>query len=42
MKLVSLSEEIIKEHYDFLADKPFFPKIMSYMTSGPVVALVLA
>jgi len=42
MKLISLNEEIIKEHYDFLADKPFFPKIMSYMTSWPVVALVLA
>jgi len=36
-----LSEDIVNEHYDFLMDKPFFPKIKSYMTSAPVVALAL-
>lgn len=42
MKLMSLSNEIIEEHYDFLKDKPFFPSIKAYMTSGPVVAMALS
>lgn len=42
MKMMTLSEEIVNEHYDFLADKPFFPKIKSYMTSAPVVALAIS
>lgn len=42
MKMMSLSEEIINEHYDFLADKPFFPKIKSYMTQAPVVAMAIS
>lgn len=42
MKMMQLSEEIINEHYDFLLDKPFFPKIKSYMTASPVVALAVS
>lgn len=42
MKLMSLSDAIIEEHYDFLKDKPFFPAIKTYMTSGPVVAMALS
>lgn len=42
MKMMTLSDEIVNEHYDFLADKPFFPKIKSYMTSAPVVALAIS
>lgn len=42
MKLMALSDAIIEEHYDFLKDKPFFPAIKSYMTSGPVVAMALS
>jgi len=42
MKMMQLSEDIINEHYDFLMDKPFFPKIRSYMTSAPVIALALS
>lgn len=41
MKLFKMSEELVKEHYDFLVDKPFFPSIMDYMTRGPIVALIL-
>lgn len=36
-----LQEEIIKEHYDHLKEKPFFTDIISYMTSGPVVFVLL-
>jgi nucleoside-diphosphate kinase len=42
MKLMMLSDAIIEEHYDFLKDKPFFPSIKTYMTSGPVVAMALS
>jgi nucleoside-diphosphate kinase len=42
MKMMLLSDEIITEHYDFLADKPFFPRIKLYMSSAPVVALALS
>ncbi len=42
MKLMTLSDEIVTEHYDFLADKPFFPGIKAYMTSAPVVALAIS
>lgn len=41
MKMMNLDEEILKEHYAHLADKPFFPEIVEYMTSGPVVGMVV-
>lgn len=41
MKLVQLSKEVVEEHYDFLADKPFFPGILAYMTGSPVVAMAI-
>lgn len=41
LKMMILDNKIINEHYDFLMDKPFFPKIVSYMTAGPIVALSL-
>lgn len=39
-KMVQLDEPILRDHYDFLVDKPFFPAIVSYMTSAPVVICV--
>merc|ERR1711907_760222 len=44
-KLVALksrvaSEELLKEHYCDLVEKPFFPKLLAYMLSGPVVSMV--
>lgn len=42
LKMIALSNEIIEEHYDFLADKPFFPNIVKYMQSAPVVALAVS
>lgn len=41
MKMIQLDDAIIEEHYDFLADKPFFPSIKAYMKSAPTVALAL-
>ena len=41
MKMLTLNEEIVREHYAHIADKPFFPEIRDYMTSGPVVAMIV-
>lgn len=41
MKTMQLDEAILREHYAHIADKPFFPPTVEYMTSGPVVAMVV-
>ena len=40
LKLVTPSQSLLEEHYRDLKSKAFFPKLMGYMTSGPVVAMV--
>jgi len=40
MKMTHASEELLKAHYADLAKKPFFPDLVSYMASGPVVPMV--
>ena len=41
MKMMQLSDAIIAEHYDFLADKPFFPQLQAYMKRTPIVAMAV-
>lgn len=41
MKMLSLDEPILREHYPHLKDEPFFPEIVEYMSSGPVVAMIV-
>lgn len=41
LKMIQLSDEILKEHYAHVADRPFFPEIVKFMQSSPVVALAL-
>lgn len=41
MKMMYLDEAILKEHYAHVADKPFFGDIVEYMTSGPVVGMIV-
>lgn len=41
MKMMQLDNDVIKEHYAHIADKPFFPGIVEYMQSVPVVALAV-
>ena len=41
MKLMQVTDEMAKQHYAEHVEKPFFPGLLSYVTSGPVVALVL-
>ncbi|RSH78134.1 nucleoside diphosphate kinase [Apiotrichum porosum] len=40
IKVESPSKEHLEKHYSDLASKPFFPSLIKYMTSGPVVAMV--
>ena len=40
LKMMQADEALLKEHYKDLVSKPFFPSLMSYMTSGPVVPMV--
>ena len=39
VKMMDISEELAKEHYGEHADKPFFNDLVSFITSGPVVAM---
>uniref|UniRef100_A0A671EEX7 Nucleoside diphosphate kinase n=1 Tax=Rhinolophus ferrumequinum TaxID=59479 RepID=A0A671EEX7_RHIFE len=40
MKFLRASEELLKQHYIDLKDRPFYPGLVKYMNSGPVVAMV--
>ena len=41
MKMMQLSDEVLREHYAHLADRPFFPSLQASMQVSPVVALAL-
>jgi len=40
LKLVHATVEHLEKHYADLKGKPFFPGLIKYMASGPVVAMV--
>lgn len=42
MKLLQTSRELAEEHYAEHKDKPFFGELVDFITSGPVLAFVLA
>lgn len=42
LKMMHLSDAVLREHYAHVADKPFFPEIVKFMQSSPVVALALS
>jgi nucleoside-diphosphate kinase len=41
IKMMKLDDAILREHYSHVADKPFFPEIVSFMSRTPVIALAL-
>ncbi len=41
IKMMHLDEKILREHYAHIADRPFFPEIVKYMTRGPVVGMIV-
>merc|ERR1711988_494804 len=40
MKFMQADEELLKQHYADLSARPFFPGLIKYMGSGPVVPMV--
>ena len=41
MKMLVVSDELAKKHYEEHASKPFFPGLVGFIKSGPVVAMVI-
>ena len=41
IKKVHVSNEFAKKFYDVHKDKPFFKELCSYLSSGPIIAMVL-
>ncbi len=41
MKMLSVSKELAEKHYAEHREKPFFESLVSYITSAPVVAIVV-
>ncbi|CAL4080711.1 unnamed protein product [Meganyctiphanes norvegica] len=39
MKFMHASEDHMKQHYIDLADKPFYPGLVKYTSSGPMLAM---
>lgn len=41
IKMMRLNEEILREHYAHLVDRPFFPSLVKSMMATPVIVMVL-
>lgn len=39
VKMMTLDEAVLREHYSHLADKPFFGDLTDFMRSSPVIAM---
>ena len=39
IKMMTISKEVAEQHYGEHKDKPFFNDLVSFITSGPVVAM---
>ncbi|ONK73459.1 uncharacterized protein A4U43_C04F31740 [Asparagus officinalis] len=40
MKLITVNKSFAEKHYEDLSSRPFFPALVNYIISGPVVAMV--
>ena len=40
-KMIRLNPEVLRDHYAHVADKPFYPEIEKFMSSVPVIAMVI-
>ncbi|RMG38740.1 MAG: nucleoside-diphosphate kinase [Methanobacteriota archaeon] len=41
MKFLQVTQEMAEKHYEVHKGKPFYPSLVEFITSGPVVAMVL-
>lgn len=42
LEMRQASQELLREHYQELVGKPFFPELEDYMTQGPLIAGVMS
>ena len=42
IKMMQLDEQILREHYAHLVDRPFFPSLLRSMMATPVIVLALS
>ncbi len=42
MKMFAIDEDLAREHYQEHTDKPFFGELVSFITSGRVVAMIVS
>lgn len=41
LKVINLDQQILREHYAHVVNESFYPKMESYMMSGPVWAMIV-
>lgn len=41
LKMIRVSQELAEKHYAEHREKPFYPELLSFITSAPVVAMVV-
>jgi nucleoside-diphosphate kinase len=41
IKMVSVDDVLLAEHYSHIADKPFFAGVKDFMKSSPIIAMVI-
>lgn len=41
LKMLTFDDELAKRHYAAHVEKPFFPELLEFITSGPVVAIAV-
>ena len=39
IRMLTIDEALARRHYEEHVDKPFFPELLEFITSGPVVAM---
>ncbi len=42
MKMIAMTDDVLKEHYAHIADLPFFPDVVDFMKASPVIAVALS
>ncbi|KYO64294.1 nucleoside-diphosphate kinase [Thermovenabulum gondwanense] len=41
LKMLQVTEDLAEKHYEEHRDKPFYRELVNFITSGPVVAMIL-
>ncbi len=41
IKMIRFDDALLRAHYAHIVDKPYYPRVVDYMMSGPVIAMVI-